>query len=171
MAIPREAYLQEAMPRFAKAAIAAPPVFLAFDRAEARGQRSHLYQARRGVRAGTSDTLTIAAGIHLWWEAKAKGSKPTDTQQQFGQNVVAAGDYWSWGTSIADYLRDLRECGIPVVASADYLAMHWDGIVESRIAKAEQAQGTVKRTAQRKAVPRNSMTAAQYHKAHGEGFL
>lgn len=150
--IPREAWRQEGLIRFADAAIAVPKVVLGFDRAAPRGKMSHLYQARRGVRAGCSDTGTFTECAVLWWEVKAGSNKPDANQLQFRDHIRDVGHYWGWGTTISDYLRDLRLCGIPVVQNADLLAAHFDAFVEGRIAKAEGA--APKRPGRPKRTPR-----------------
>lgn len=139
--IPREAWRQEKAVKFAEAAIACPHTVMAFDRSMARGDWSHRFEAKRGVRAGTPDMLIIAlAGQshhHIWIEWKAEGNKPNVNQTDGLALLHRLGDVAKWCVRIEEFCRILTNCGLPMAPNAAVMAMQYDGMVDSRIAKAE----------------------------------
>lgn len=140
--INREHILQVALVRFVREAVAAPHQFLAFDRSKAAGQFSHMREKARGVRAGTPDTLLIVAGMPpIWAELKAPGNKPTPEQIAMGDSLMALGCWWSWVTSVGTYYEWVRSIGVELRANAEFLAMHADAGVRSKIAAAETKAG------------------------------
>ena len=157
--IPREAYRQEKAVVWARNAIRCPHKFFAFDRSKPQGDRSHLYQARRGVRRDTLDTMLAWTGMPVWFEFKAGNGKvdfadPDDGQAKMICDLAALGHFAGWGKTILEMCQFYEACGVILAPNAEFLALHYDGLVDSRIARAERAQGTVKRPSQRKAAPR-----------------
>lgn len=151
--IPRETWRQEKAVVFARDTIIGPHKFLAHDRSRATG-KEHMWQAKRGVRKGTPDTqLIIPGGRHVWFEFKAPGKRPDEDQNQMLDDLRVLGDDASWGITIDDMRRFWLACGAHLAANAEYRAMVLDGLVDSRIAKAE---GRVAPTAKKPRVPRSA---------------
>lgn len=145
--INREHILQVALVRFVREAVAAPHQFLAFDRSKASGAFSHMREKARGVRAGTPDTLLIVENKPvIWCELKAPGNKPTPEQIAMGDNLMALGCWWSWVTSVDAYFEWIRSIGVEMRANAEFLAMHADAGVRTKIEKAEAAVGKAPRS-------------------------
>lgn len=145
--IPRETWRQEKAVVFARAAIVGPHKFVAHDRSRPSSNKEHLWQWKRGVKKAIPDTeLTWPMGRHAWFEFKAPGHKPDADQLQMLEEFRALGDEASWGVMIEDLLNFWIMAGVPLVANAHYLAMKYDGMVDSRIAKAEQRVATPGRT-------------------------
>lgn len=149
--IPRETWRQEKAVVFARDAIIGPHRFLAHDRSQAKSPKEHLWQAKRGVRKGTPDTQLIVPlrdsefAHHIWFEFKSEGNKPDDDQIRLLRSLEELGDDASWGVTIDDMRRFWVRCGVPLVANAEYRAMVLDGLVDSRIAKAEGVTPIAKR--------------------------
>jgi hypothetical protein len=140
--INREHILQVALVRFVRDAVSAPHEFLAFDRSKAAGQFSHMREKARGVRAGTPDTLLLVEGkAPIFCELKAPGNKPTEQQIDMGDRLMAVGCWWSWATSVGTYFEWIRSIGVELRANAEFLAMHADAGVRSKIAAAETKAG------------------------------
>lgn len=164
----RETWRQEKAVVFARGAIVGPHKFLAHDRAKASSPNAHGWQARRGVRKGTPDTqLILPGGKHCWFEFKAPGQrvKPGDDQDLMLQDLRLLGDAADWGVTILELLHFWTANGVPLAANAAYQAMHLDGLVDSRIAKAEgRASATKKKSRSRKTVPGRVTTVARGHR-------
>jgi len=159
---------------FARDAVAVPHLFLSFDRQAATGQFTHSRQAGRGVRRGTPDTLLIAADCRrLWCEWKAPGKKIEEggDQQLMGAKLIGLGDAWGWVNSCEGYLLLMLAEGIPLQNNAAYLAMYYDGIVASLIAKAEAKRGDAPKSykAPPKAKPRYTATGKRAGRMAGVG--
>ena len=157
--IPREAWRQQKGVAFAEAAIMCPHTVLAFDRSMARGKWSHRFEAERGMRAGTPDMLIIArngqALHHIWIEWKSDGNRPNTSQADTLGRLIELGDTAKWCTRIEQLGRILTNCGLPMTPGADVMALRFDGLVDSRIAKAEgRVPGAGKKQRPRKAPPR-----------------
>lgn len=170
--IPREAWRQEKAVKFAAAAIMCAHTVMAFDRSMARGDWSHRFEAKRGVRAGTPDMLIIAlagqAHHHIWIEWKAEGNKPNDNQNDGLALLHKLGDVAKWCVRIEEFCRILTNCGLPMAPNAALMAMQYDGMVDSRIAKAEaQRDGAapVVKRAPRKTTARSTFSVKQGHRA------
>lgn len=174
--IHRETWRQEKAVVFARDAIVGPHQFIAHDRAQARGDKSHLWQWKRGVRKGTPDTqLMLPNGRSLWFEFKALGSRVDDDDDQ-GRMLTALramGHAASWGVTIEDLRRFYEAEGVPLVPNAAYRAMVLDGLVDSRIAKAEGRLPTApkKKRSPRKAGPRTTASVEFGHRAAARGIL
>jgi hypothetical protein len=145
--INREHILQVALVRFVRDAVSAPHEFLAFDRSKAAGQFSHMREKARGVRAGTPDTLLLVEGkAPIFCELKAPGNKPTEQQIDMGNRLMAVGCWWSWVTSVSTYFEWIKSIGVELRANAEFLAMHADAGVRSKIAAAETKDGKAPRS-------------------------
>jgi hypothetical protein len=171
--IPREAWRQEKAVVFARDCIVGPHKFLAHDRARNAG-KEHLWQAKRGVRKGTPDTqLVIQRGRHIWFEFKSKGQRPDEDQRLMLNDLLDLGDMVDWGVTIDDMRQFYMACGVPLTADAEYRAMVLDGLVDSRIARAEGALPAKqkKRSAPRKSPPRFSATRGIVRRAAAKGVL
>lgn len=162
--IPRESWRQEKAVAFARDAIVGQHKFMAHDRSQNSG-KEHLWQAKRGVLKGTPDTQLIIRGRHLWFEFKSKGNKPDDDQFRMLSDLEALGDAASWGVTIMDPCQFYEDEGVP---NARYRAMVLDGLVDSRIAKAE-AKAPAKRSRSRKSTPRYSPNKAAQARAAKAG--
>jgi VRR-NUC domain-containing protein len=170
--IPRETWRQEKAVVFAREAILWPHIFLAFDRSQAKDARSHLYESRRGLRKGTPDTLTITGqNIHVWAEWKSQTGKVTDEQAAVLARLVSFGDIVGVCRTIEDYRVLLVQAGVPLKPNAEYLALHYDGMVDSRIAKAEgrTLPAKPKRASPRKPGPRYTLGNAAVRRAKTNG--
>jgi len=62
-----------------------------------------------GMRKGASDLVLLHLGKFYVLELKAKGEKPTESQIDFMDDVVAAGGYAKWCDNLDDALRWLEE--------------------------------------------------------------
>lgn len=156
--IQRESFRQEKAVVFARDAVVCPHIFMSHDRGKNSG-REHLWQAKRGVRKGTPDTQLIIRGRHYWFEFKAGNAKPDEDQLQMLANLAALGDAVAWGRTIAELCEFWRINGVPLVTNAAYRAMVLDGLVESRIAKAEGATPATKKPSRRKPTVKTSSLA------------
>jgi len=174
--IPREAWRQQRAAAFVRDAVTCPHTFLAFDRSQARGKLSHLFEAQRGVRASTPDTLLIArlgpnSTRHIWAEWKAPGKRPNEGQMDALQRFRDLGDHATWCETIDEYRLFLLHCGVPLVANAEYRATVMDGMVDSRIAKAEAERGgaPAKKSRSRKPAPRYTAPKSMQRRAARKG--
>jgi hypothetical protein len=162
----RETWRQEKAVVFARVCVVGPHKFLAHDRAKASGQNSHRWQAKRGVRKGTPDTQLIVPGMHVWFEMKAPGERVNDGDDQ--DLMLAAlrdlGDKATWGVTIMEMATFWHENGVSLVPNWQYQAMHYDGLVDSRIAKAEGKVPGVKKKSYRKPTVRAPGTVKQAHR-------
>lgn len=157
--IPREAWRQEKAVVWVRGAVVEPHLFLAYDRAPARGDQSHLFQWRRGLRADTLDTELLTATGSFRFEFKAPGQKVADDdgQAHMIQSLRALNVAADWGRTIADLCGFYRREGVRLATNAEYQALHYDAFVDSRIAKAEAKREGVtpaKPSRSRKSAPR-----------------
>ncbi len=137
--IPRETWRQEGATRWVKSAVLEPKEFFAFDR-DKRDGKSHLWEAKRGVRKSTLDTLLRWPGVPAWFEFKAGNRVPDEDQSKMINRLRSFGDRVSWGYTIVDLWHFYHAVGVPMTANAEYQALHYDGLVNSRIAKEEAKQ-------------------------------
>lgn len=145
--INREHILQVALVRFVREAVSAPHEFMSFDRCKAAGQWSHMREKARGVKAGTPDVLLLVEGkAPIWCELKAHGNKPTEQQTDMGNRLMAVGCWWSWVTSVSTFYGWIKSIGVDLRANAEFLAMHADAGVASKIAAAETKVGKAPRS-------------------------
>lgn len=163
--IPREHFLQQGVFAFTKSAINLPPedyFFLSHDRSAQSGDFSHARQGLRGVRRGIPDTQLLVKQSYdclcIWWEAKVPGNKPDGEQNLILDVFESLGCCASWGTSVVMYCNFLRECGVPLVANADYQAMMLDAKVAANIAKAEARRDGAVKTRSPKSQPKFLMS-------------
>lgn len=145
--INREHILQVALVRFVRESVSAPHEFMSFDRGKAAGQWSHMREKARGVKAGTPDVLLLVEGkAPIWCELKAPGNKPTEQQIDMGNRLMAVGCWWSWVTSVSTFYEWIRSIGVELRANAEFLAMHADAGVLSKIGAAETKAGKAPRS-------------------------
>ena len=137
--IPREAYRQEKAVVWVRGAVLEPHIFVAYDRAAARGDKSHLWQWKRGQKAGTLDTELILTERSLRFEFKSLIGKvgEFDDQGLMIKRLRELGHAADWGRTIMDLCAFYRLHGVGLAQNAEYQALHYDGLVDSRIAKAE----------------------------------
>jgi len=167
--IPREAWRQEKAVAFAEAAIMCPHVVMGFDRSRANGQWSHRFEAKRGSKAGTPDTLTIAKikddrSLHIWVEWKAIGGMLNDNQEAMAGMLATVGDLVFRCERIVEYFAILRDYSVPMTWGAEVMAMRFDALVDSRIAKAEERKPTTSKRSARRGVKTSRMSVAKAHK-------
>jgi hypothetical protein len=136
--IPREAYRQEKAVVFARVAIIGPHKFVAHDRSRPKSSKEHLFQWKRGVRKATPDTELIWPMSRVAkFEFKSPGQKPDGDQLQMLEDYRLLGIEAAWGVTIEDLYNFWTLAGVPMVPNAHFLALKYDGMVDSRIAKAE----------------------------------
>ncbi len=154
--IAREAFRQEKAVVWVRNAVIEPHIFNAYDRAQARGDKSHLFQWKRGLKADTLDTELIVTGRSLRFEFKAIGQRVKDDDGQ-GHMIARLRELQhaaDWGCTILELCEFYRKHGVMLATNAEYQAIHYDGLVDSRIARAEAAASPKKKSASRKAGPR-----------------
>jgi hypothetical protein len=178
--IPAEAWRQEKARVFARNAITCDHEFIAHDRSEARGDRSHLFEWKRGVKSSLPDTQTIIfvrneRPLHVWFEWKSRGKEPTTGQYAALERMAVLGDWAGWGDTIDRYGAFLTAAGVPLATNWRHLAMVYDGMVDSRIAKAVTARdgrAVPKKSRNRKVIPRRNLAPKRIARAmHEKGFL
>src|ERR1700683_2701096 len=100
--IPRETWRQEKAVVWVRECVAHPHKFMGHDRAEAKGDKSHFWQWKRGIRPDIADTQLAIPGRHLWWEFKAPGKRVEegDGQDRFLAGQRELGDAAAWGVTI-----------------------------------------------------------------------
>lgn len=160
--IPREAYRQERAKVWVRGAVIEPHIFQAYDRSQARGDQSHLFQWRRGLRADTLDTELLISGPRLLrFEFKALGQKvdPDDGQGLMIARLRTLNVAADWGHTVADLCRFYRDNGVKLATNAEYQATIQDGLVDSRIARAEGATPATKKPGRRKPTVKTSSLA------------
>jgi hypothetical protein len=59
---------------------------------------------------------------------------------------MAVGCWWSWVTSVSTYFEWIKSIGVELRANAEFLAMHADAGVRSKIAAAETKDGKAPRS-------------------------
>lgn len=154
--IHKEHILQVRVRLFVRDAVDARHEFLGFDRSQASARFSHDRERAKGMRKGTADTLLMVLGMpDVWAELKRFGEKPEKggDQEVFGEDVTAVGRFWFWADTVEGYRQGLIRCDVPLRANSAYLAMYYDGIVESVIAKAEMTRGVVPKAARSRKTP------------------
>lgn len=167
----RETWRQEKAVVFARNVIVGPHKFVAHDRSGAKSDKEHLWQWKRGVRKAIPDTqLMLPVGRHAWFEFKAPGQIPDDDQLQMLEDLRALGDSASWGVTIEDLLNFWIMVGVPLVPNAHYQAMRYDGLVDSRIAKAEARTAPAKKSRPR-AAPRYTLGKRAYRGANAKQII
>lgn len=133
--------LQKHVRLWVREAVAAPHVFLAFDRAAPTGQWTHARERARGVAPGTPDTLLRVKGLApIWCELKAPGAKPSEHQLRMGGILESVGDDWFVARSCVEYRAALVEIGVPLAQNAEFLALFRDAAVEKEIVRARGRQ-------------------------------
>lgn len=135
--IDREAISQKHGKLWARENITVPHTFLAFDRSAPYCQFSHMRQKSRGVRKGTSDTLLLVVGKHIWCEWKQPGKRPDDEQDAFGREIIERGDVWFWTTTVLHYAWELNNLGVPLRSGWQAYAEDHDLRVAAEIQRAE----------------------------------
>jgi hypothetical protein len=170
--IPREAYRQERAKVWVRGAVVEDHIFLAYDRAQPRGDQSHLFQWRRGLRADTLDTELLTASGSFRFEFKAAGQKVKDDDGQglMIRRLRALNVAADWGHTVADLCRFYRDNGVKLAENAEYQAMHQDALTDSRIAKAEGAIPGAKKPTRRKPTVKTS-TVAWGRRARSKGIF
>jgi hypothetical protein len=109
---------------------------------------------------------------NAWFEFKGPKGKvdfddPDDDQARMIRDLQALGHFAWWGRTIHEMYQFYRSCGVPMTANAEYQAIKYDGMVDSRIAKAEGKMLTAAKSSPRKATPRflaGKRLAAQMYK-------
>lgn len=126
--------LQRAICDFNKVAIAADFEFLSFDRGPPDEDEDgdgfdyrHYWEAARGIREGTGDSLLMVAGFPgIWWELKVGSRKPTPKQFKFGDAVTRVGRIWRWANCVRGYAEELARLGVPLRPHAMLIAEDMD---------------------------------------------
>jgi hypothetical protein len=157
--IPRETWRQEKAVVWVRNAVMEPHIFFAYDRAQPRGDKSHLFQWRRGVRADTLDTELLTSFASLRFEFKTHGTKVKDGdgQHQMIEKLRSLNVFAGWGVTIEDLYRFYAKSGVRLANNAHYQALHYDGMVDSRIAKEELKQaGSAPVSKKKKAAPKKA---------------
>jgi hypothetical protein len=132
--------LQTQILRFVKDCVECSWEFLAFDRSQNHSGRQHMWEAARGVKAGTPDTLLLVPGKPaIFCELKAPGNKPTPVQDHIGHKIQEAGHDWFWADSVQSYRMGLMVRDVPLRGNACLVAEHRDALLLSARIKAEEA--------------------------------
>jgi hypothetical protein len=68
---------------------------------------------RMGARDGVADFILIGppTATVFAYELKRQGKRPTETQMQFGAEIIAAGGYWAWGDTYDHAIATFQEWG------------------------------------------------------------
>jgi hypothetical protein len=120
--------------------VACAHCFLAFDRSKNTNKR-HLWEAKRGVRRGTADTvLLIRDRPAIWCELKARDNTPTDAQEDVGKDIQEAGHIWFWANSVQSYCAGLQRYGVWLRSNAMTWAEHYDRLLQAAEIRREQAK-------------------------------
>jgi hypothetical protein len=125
---------------FARAFVAVPHSFLAFDRAKKQTERQHIHEASRGVRRGTLDTLLMVIDmVDFWCELKVPPNKVRegDSQWEMMMDLRRVHRHAAVATSVTEYWREAVKVGIPFTPGAEVAAMRYDALLESARAKAK----------------------------------
>lgn len=164
--IQREHIYQAALAKWVETYVIGPKVFLAFDRGKAPGRSkgailgAKARQRKRGIKAGTPDTLLRVRGFApIWWECKAPGKevKDGDDQLKVGLELIEVGDHWGWGITVEQYAVKLVNIGVPLAHGWSLGAMTADAGVTTKIEKAEMREGRLPKRLTTKAEPRFTM--------------
>lgn len=138
-----EAYRQEKAVVWVRDCVVEPHVFMCFDRSAARGQFSHLFLSKRGIRKGTPDTVLFVEGRPpAWFEFKSPGEsvKIGDDQDIMLNRLGQIGHRAAWGVTVDDLCSFYEANGVRLSPGSRYRALVLDAMVDSRIAK-ERAKG------------------------------
>lgn len=171
--IPREAWRQEKAVVWVRSAVLEPHIFLAYDRAASRGDKSHLWQWKRGQKAGVLDTELILADRSLRFEFKSLTAKvdENDDQGQMIMRLRALRHAADWGRTIVDLCAFYRLHGVVLAQNAEYQAIHYDGLVDSRIAKEEGPKVPRKKSRPARGKGGTQMPMAAYRRANARGLV
>jgi len=132
MLVKPEHALQIRIKKWVRECVTAPHCFLAFDRSQRReganGGSTHLAEKARGIRSGTPDTVLCVDGRAIWIELKAPTTKrgPTENQEDVGDDLVKAGQFWGWCNSVTGYYGLLCQAGVPMASMASLWAENAD---------------------------------------------
>jgi hypothetical protein len=110
--------LQRAVYRYLKLAVPQPCVIWSVDHAGKATLVQRAMLKARGCVAGIHDVFVLWGGHLITIELKAPGGRPTEGQRDFADAVIAAGASSFLAESIDDVESALRQCGVPVLASA-----------------------------------------------------
>lgn len=138
MAVQREKQLQSAIVKFVKNCVTVPHLLLAFDRSENRRSASgdsHMWEAARGIKTGTPDTVLLVGGMpSLWVELKAGNKGPTDAQLHVHALIRAASHKVTWCNSVEGYRKAMLVAGVPLIPAAAIVAADYDAKLAVRFA-------------------------------------
>ena len=126
--------------KFARAFIAPPHVFLAFDRSRKQSPNQHMREASRGVRRGTLDTLTMVLDVpDFWCELKVPPNSidlPRNaSQREMIADIRRVGRVACVAISVMEYFEKAKAAGITFIPSAYVAALRMDGLLASAGAK------------------------------------
>lgn len=145
----REHILQAFAVKFLRAAIEGDYIFLSFDRSKPPGRSREAQlgamarQKARGIQAGTPDSVLLVPNMPpMWIEWKAVKQRPTPQQTAMGNDLQCKiGHHWGWYDNITDAYAWLHDLGVPMRQGAGTLALQFQGMVDSAIAKREAKKG------------------------------
>jgi hypothetical protein len=139
MPLTPEHKLQIDVVKLAHEVIEAPHRLRAFDRTKNFSSRQHLHEAARGIRAGTPDCELVFEGRSINVELKAGDNDISDNQEREMDMLRRAGAYCGVAWSCVEVVEHWRAAGVPMVPSADIIALDRDLKREGRALKAKAA--------------------------------
>lgn len=130
MAFPEHNF-QTKVKQWVRDCVAEPHVLLAHDRTHNHGTRQHIYEAARGIVAGTPDTQLLVRGRSLWVELKVKGGVLSPTQKALHPRMAAVGHPVSVAYSVTEYMGACLAAGVKLTAHAAMRAQMMDALLEA----------------------------------------
>jgi hypothetical protein len=125
---------------FARAFVAAPHSFLAFDRAKKQSKTQYIHEAARGIRRGCLDTLLMVIDMpDFWCELKVPPNKVKegDSQWDMMNDLRRVHRFAAVANSVTEYWQEAVMVGIPFTPGASVAAMRYDALLDSARAKAK----------------------------------
>jgi len=115
----REHDLQASIKAWVRRWVTSSCVFLAFDRSRATSETQYLFEAARGIRAGTPDTVLLYPDGKCWWvELKVGRNKAQEAQLALHLEMAGVGHHVDIIYTVADYANALYAKGLTLHARA-----------------------------------------------------
>ena len=99
----REHDLQASIKSWVRRWLTTPCVFLAFDRSRATSETQYVFEAARGIRAGTPDTVLLYNGRSWWVELKVGRNSAQEAQVVLHGEMRGVGHEVDIIYTVADY--------------------------------------------------------------------
>ena len=173
-----EHILQRGVVVFCRRCVAVPHEFAAHDRAAPKSEHDHIWQSRRGIRAGWPDCeLVLMGGRTFRVELKAPKVRLDEDGRQSDVLIRLndLGHQASWANSVTMYGRECERFGVPLRANWKTVAQLIDEHVAAEIrkeqAKAARPQADTPTVVKLRTVRRGRPTVAQIRKAEAARHL